>query len=419
MPLSPGRSLGPFEILAPLGAGGMGEVYRARDTRLQRDVAIKALPAEFARDAGRLARFEREARVLASLSHPNIAAIHGLEEVDGSKFLVLECVEGTTLGERLAAGPLSIEDALSACAQIARGLEAAHEAGVIHRDLKPGNVMVRPDGSIKVLDFGLARPDNAGSGASRDLSRSPTLTAGTEAGVILGTAAYMSPEQARGKPLDKRTDVFSFGCVLYECLTGRQAFRGETVSDTLAAILKSEPDRDALPPETPHRVRVLLRRCLEKDPARRLHDIADARIEIEDALAQPEAPAGARRSPLSLGSRLLWGATGLVAGALAAFLAERALRPSRPARLFAAPVRSALILPPGMTPAQPGRAQSSMAFSPDGRRLVLPSATARAVSHVRALDRPEIEPIPGTDVRQQSLLLAGRGMAGVLHAPGS
>ncbi len=395
MVLSPGRSLGPYEILSPLGAGGMGEVHRARDTRLQRDVAIKALPQEFARDPGRLARFEREARVLASLNHPNIAAIHGLEEADGAKFLVLECVEGETLGARLASGPLSIEEALSVCAQIARGLEAAHEAGVIHRDLKPANVMVRPDGSVKVLDFGLARPDTAGSGALQDRSRSPTLTAGTEAGVIQGTAAYMSPEQARGKPLDKRTDVFSFGCVLYECLTGRQAFRSDTVSDTLAAILKTEPDRDALPPETPDRVRVLLRRCLEKDPARRLHDIADARIEIEEALAQPEVSSAAP-VPASRWSRLLWGAAGLLAGALGVLLAERALRLSRPSAALPAPVRSSLTLPPAAT-LRTGPFQHSLVFSPDGRRLVLAIRDGKARLHVRALDRAEIEPIPGTE----------------------
>ena len=397
MTLPAGTRLGPYEILAPLGAGGMGEVYRARDSRLHRDVAIKALPEEFARDPGRLARFEREARVLASLNHPNIAAIHGLEEAGGAKFLVLECVEGENLGSRLASGRLFIEEALSICAQIARGLEAAHEAGVIHRDLKPANVMIRSDGSVKVLDFGLARPDVAGSGALQDQSRSPTLTAGTEAGVILGTAAYMSPEQARGKPLDRRTDVFSLGCVLYECLTGRQAFRGETVSDTLAAILKSEPDWGALSPETPERVRILLRRCFEKDPARRLHDVADVRIEIEDALAQPQvapAPAALRHGSRRRG--FLWGAAGLLAGTIATFFAERALRPSRPRDAPRAPVRSALTLPPGVTlRTEPFRA--SMAFSPDGRRLVLSVRDGKGRLHSRALDRTDIEPIPGTE----------------------
>ncbi|MGH9369394.1 MAG: protein kinase domain-containing protein [Thermoanaerobaculia bacterium] len=395
MTLRPGDRVGSYEILAPLGAGGMGEVYRARDTRLGRDVAIKALPEGFARDPGRLARFEREARLLASLNHPNIATIHGLEEAGDSKFLVLECVEGETLGERLASGPLPVEEALSLCARIARGLEAAHEAGVIHRDLKPGNVMVRRDGSVKILDFGLARADDSSPATRRDQSKSPTLTAATEAGVILGTAAYMSPEQARGKPLDKRTDIFSFGCLLFECLSGKQAFRGETVSDTLAAILKSEPDRDALPPETPGRVRVLLRRCIEKDPVRRLHDIADARIEIEEALGEPEVPLaapvrGARRS------RLVSGVVGLLAGALAVFLVERALRLSRPGPAPPAPIRATLTLPPGMT-LTTGPFQPSIDFSPDGRRLVFALRDGKAHLHVRALDRTETESIPGTE----------------------
>ena len=267
MPLPSGTRRGPYEILAPLGAGGMGEVYRARDTRLQRDVAIKALPAEFASDAERLARFQREARLLASLNHPNIAAIYGLEEADGARYLVLEIVEGESLAQKLAAGPLPVEEALAVCAQIAAGVSAAHDAGVIHRDLKPGNVMVRHDGSVKVLDFGLAKGAEAPAGSgSSDLSASPTVSLGTQTGVILGTAAYMSPEQARGRPLDKRTDIWSFGCILYECLTGRQVFRDETVSDTLASIMRSEPDWSALPAETPAKIRDLVKRCLQKDP---------------------------------------------------------------------------------------------------------------------------------------------------------
>ncbi len=395
MPLSPGRRIGPYEILVPLGAGGMGEVHRARDTRLHRDVAIKALPEEFAQVAGRLTRFEREARVLASLNHPNIAAIYGLEESDGATFLVLECVEGETLSARLASGPLPIEEALSICSQIARGLSAAHEAGVIHRDLKPGNVMVRPDGTVKVLDFGLARAGESGSAALDDQSKSPTVTAATEAGVIQGTAPYMSPEQARGKPLDKRTDVFSFGCVLYECLAGRRAFGGQTVSDTLAAILTSEPDRSALPAPLPDRVRILLRRCLEKDPARRLHDLADARIEIEDTFESSEIPPGAP-VPASLGSRLGWSAAGLIVGALVVLLGERALRPSRSTVAAAVPTRSTLILPPGLS-LRAAPFQPSMAFSPDGRRLVLSVRDVKGRLHLRSLDRPQTEPIPGTE----------------------
>src|SRR6266545_2032373 len=348
MTISAGSHLGSYKILSPLGAGGMGAVWRARDTRLARDVAIKVLPAEFADQAERLTRFEREARLLAALNHPNVAAIYGLEVFEGAPHLVLECVEGETLAERLAAGALPASEALSICRQIALALEAAHEAGVIHRDLKPSNVKIRPDGSVKVLDFGLAKfvesePD------SRDLSQSPTMTTGgTRTGMILGTAAYMSPEQARGRPLDKRTDIFSFGCVIYECLTGRQAFRGESVSDTLAAILKSDPDWSELPPETPGKVRDLLRRCLEKTRERRLHDIADARLEIEEALSAPAQPEAPHEIPTAKRGRrpvwLLWGLAGAVFGALAATGLWR-LR-STPSRVHRAiPVRSTIPFP--------------------------------------------------------------------------
>ena len=241
MTLTTGTRLGPYEIVGPLGAGGMGEVHRATDARLGRDVAIKSLSAEFAHDPERLSRFEREAKLLASLSHPNIAGIHGLEEVDGALYLVLEFVEGETLAERLSRGPLPLDEAIEVAKQIAAGVEAAHESGVIHRDLKPGNVMLTASGAVKVLDFGLAKSGMAEcSGSNPSLSASPTMThAETQAGVILGTAAYMSPEQARGRALDKRTDIWSFGCVLYECLTGRQAFEGETVSDLIAHILQT------------------------------------------------------------------------------------------------------------------------------------------------------------------------------------
>jgi serine/threonine protein kinase/Tol biopolymer transport system component len=395
MTLLAGDRVGSYEILGLLGAGGMGEVYLARDTRLQRDVAIKTLPAEFANDSARLARFEREARLLASLNHPNIATIHVLEQAGGSILLVLERVEGETLGARLASGPLPIEEALSVCVLIARGLEAAHEAGVIHRDLKPGNVMVRPDGSIKVLDFGLARSGAAPAERSPDQSHSPTLTAASQQGVILGTAAYMSPEQARGRPLDKRTDIFSFGCVLYECLTGRQAFRGETASDTLAAILKLEPDPSALPPETPAPVRAVLRRCLEKDPARRLHDIADARIELEEAL---DSPGSTETAPArtSRGSPIVWGAAVLLAGVLGFFLAWGIIQVSRPRPAPRAPLRASLTLPPG-TSLRTGPYQPSLAFSPDGRRLVFRLRDGGAGLYVRALDSAETTPIAGTE----------------------
>ncbi len=278
MQLTPGTKLAEYEILASIGAGGMGEVYRARDTKLGREVAIKVLPAAFAEDRERLARFEREARLLASLNHPNIATIHDLEVSDGVHFLVLEFVPGETLAERIKRGPIPVDEALPLFKQIAEGLEAAHEKGVIHRDLKPANVKVTPDGGIKILDFGLAKA-MAGEAPDQGLSESPTMTRGaTEAGILLGTAPYMSPEQARGKAVDKRTDIWAFGCCLYEALTGKTAFMGETVSDTLARTLEREPIWDALPETTPSPIRRALRRCLQKETEGRLHDIADARI---------------------------------------------------------------------------------------------------------------------------------------------
>jgi hypothetical protein len=291
-----GRTLAHFRIQAQLGAGGMGEVYLARDTRLNRDVAIKVLPAALAGDQERLARLEREARLLAALNHPNIAAVHGLEEADGVRFLVMELVPGESLAQRLARGALGVEEALDVGRQVAEALATAHEKGIIHRDLKPGNVMLAPDGRAKVLDFGLAMV-SASSVAAADLSRSPTLTAqATREGVILGTAAYMSPEQARGKPLDRRTDIWSFGCLLYESLAGRRAFTGETVTDVLAAILNTEPAWEALPIETPPGILELLKRCLRKDSQRRLRDAGDARLEIEDALSS--APAARFVAPI-------------------------------------------------------------------------------------------------------------------------
>src|SRR5258706_3642730 len=259
MALTSGTRLGPYEILALLGAGGMGEVYEARDTNLERTVAIKVLPEAFAHDGERLSRFQREARMLAALTHPNIATIFGLEQSDGMHFLIMELVPGQTLAERLTIGPIGIEEALKIGGQIAEALEAAHEKRVIHRDLKPANVKVTPEGRVKVLDFGLAKA--FADDGRLDISNAPTLTGlVSEEGRILGTPAYMSPEQARGKPVDKRTDIWSFGCVLYELLTGKEAFRGETVSDTIAAVLEREPDLQVLPPATPARIQNLLRR---------------------------------------------------------------------------------------------------------------------------------------------------------------
>ena len=323
-----GDTLGSYQVLEKLGAGGMGEVYRARDTRLGREVALKVLPEAFARDSERMARFEREARLLASLNHPHIAAIYGLEEIDGLRAIAMELVEGDELSALIGRGAaasrdpatgtwdagassnraltpampgLPLDEALSFARQIAEALEAAHEKGVIHRDLKPANVKVNPDGQVKVLDFGLAKALDSAAGsddpASTNVANSPTISAvATRAGVILGTAAYMSPEQARGKPLDRRTDIWSFGCLLYEMLTGRMTFRGETVTDTLAGILEREPDWQALPAATPPAVRRVLRRCLQKDPKHRLRDIADARMELDESLAAPASgsPDGAR-----------------------------------------------------------------------------------------------------------------------------
>ncbi len=294
MPLAAGSRLGPYEIVALIGAGGMGEVYRARDSKLNRDVALKILPEAFAADRERLARFRREAQLLASLSHPNIGHIYGLEESPatasgqaGVPALVLELIAGQTLAERIASGPMPPSDALAVAKQIAIALEAAHEQGVVHRDLKPANIKVTPDGVVKVLDFGLAKGRDPEPGA--DLTHSPTITiGGTREGVVLGTAAYMSPEQARGQFVDKRTDIWAFGCVLYEMLTGRVAFKGDTVSDTIGAILRAEPEWDALPPSTPAHVRLLLQRCLDKDSKRRLRDIGDARIELD----QPDSRIG-------------------------------------------------------------------------------------------------------------------------------
>lgn len=284
MSLASGSKLGPYEILTPLGAGGMGEVYRARDTKLGRDVALKALPDALAQDADRMARFEREAQVLASLNHPNIASIYGLEESGRVRALVMELVEGATLAERLRSGPIPLEEVVPLAKQVAEALEAAHEHGIIHRDLKPANIKVTPEGTVKVLDFGLAKALDTESSVS-NISNSPTLTATpTQTGVILGTAAYMSPEQARGKRVDKRADIWAFGVLLYEMLTGRRPFDGETTSDLLAAVLKTEPNWDALPTDLPAVIRKLLRRCLEKDPKLRLRDIGEARI----VLSAPE-----------------------------------------------------------------------------------------------------------------------------------
>ena len=299
-----GRSLGIYEITELLGKGGMGEVYRGRDPQLKRDVAIKVLPEAVASDPQRLARFEREAQLLAALNHANIAAIYGLGEADGTRFLVLELVEGETLEERLQRGSLDVHTALQIGKQIAEALEEAHGKGIVHRDLKPGNVKVTPEGRVKVLDLGLAKAlvEEGGVKQAMDLSQSPTMAVGgTVAGVILGTAAYMSPEQARGKVVDARADIWSFGCVMYELLAARRAFGGETVSDTMAAILKEEPAWGALPADVPQSIQQLVHRCLQKDARRRLQAIGDARIELEDVLRHLEMASGSGASGIGVG----------------------------------------------------------------------------------------------------------------------
>jgi serine/threonine protein kinase len=325
MALFIGSQLGPYEIVSAIGAGGMGEVYRARDRSLKRDIALKILPDSLSADVERLARFQREAEVLASLNHPNIAAIYGLENAEGVKALVMELVEGEDLAERIARGPTPLDEALPIAKQIAEALEAAHDQGIIHRDLKPANIKVRPDGTVKVLDFGLAKAVEPVGAISSSAGQSPTITSPammTGVGVLLGTAAYMAPEQARGRPVDKRADIWAFGCVLYEQLTGRAAFARGTITDTLAAIVETEPAWDGIPVNTPPVVRRLLRRCLEKDPRRRLRDVGDARLEIEEALTSQAPEEGAPRQPARISRRTAIGtlagvAAGMATGGLA------------------------------------------------------------------------------------------------------
>ena len=316
MTLNAGTKLGQYEIVAPLGAGGMGEVYRARDTKLNRDIALKLIPDIFAEDSQRMIRFQREAQLLASLNHANIASIYGVEESGGNFALVLELVEGVDLSEKLKSGTLPLDESLEFAIQIAEALEAAHERGVIHRDLKPANVMITTAGKAKVLDFGLAKALEGDGEGGQDPSQSlsPTLTAAaTKMGVIMGTAAYMSPEQARGKTADRRSDIWSFGVVLFEMLARKQIFAGEMVSDTLAAVLKDDPDWSLLPPDTPQPVADLLGRCLQKDPRRRLQSIGDARIVLED-LIRPPAGSGTMPSMASGFASSMTGVAGTAAG---------------------------------------------------------------------------------------------------------
>ena len=396
MPLGPGAKLGPYEVLAPLGVGGMGEVYRARDTRLGRDIAVKLLPAEVAQDAERLARFRREAHLLASLNHPHVAAVHGLEELDGKLLLVLELVEGEDLAERLRRGAIPVDEALGIAKQITEALEEAHEKGIVHRDLKPANIKLTPEGKAKVLDFGLAKAYAGDPGtSSSESSHSPTLTrAGSESGVILGTAAYMSPEQARGKPVDRRADIWSFGVVLFEMLTGRRLFHGETTSDTLAAILKTDPNWSLLPADTPLRIRELLRRCLTRDPHERLRDIGDARIDIERARLEPAT----ETTPSAVPSRpALRETVAFVLGGLAVGLVLW-MWPRNPTPKRALP-RLNITLPYSPLADILGNEQQSLAISQDGSVLVYSGRRADARNQIyrRRIDGVVTEPIAGTE----------------------
>ena len=391
--LKAGVRIGPYEVLDQIGAGGMGEVYRARDTKLGRDVAIKVLPPQFLSDPERRARFEREARLLAALNHPNIAVIHGIEDAEGAPAIILELIDGVTLAERLA-HPIPVTEALTIARQIADALEAAHDKGIVHRDLKSANVKITSAGMVKVLDFGLAKV-YARDGAGQDPSHAPTVAAGgTRDGMILGTPAYMSPEQARGQAVDKRTDIWAFGCVLYEMLTGRTAFAGETISDTIAAILGRGPDWQTLPETTPASVRRLLQRCLEKDPKRRLHDIADARIEIDDAPTSSvdqhaivsATPAGRAHRR----ERLAWAMAG-VAGLAFAALAVATVVSIR--RAVPEPVVTRLDV---VTP--PTSDAFSFALSPDGRQLAFVANGEKGSQlWLRSLDQVTAQPLVGTD----------------------
>jgi eukaryotic-like serine/threonine-protein kinase len=382
MPLSGGTRLGSYEILSALGAGGMGEVYRARDTRLDRNVAIKILPQAFVADAERVARFQREAKVLASLNHPHIAAIYGLEEAEHVTALVMELVEGEDLAQRLTRGPIPLDEALPIANQIAEALEAAHERGIIHRDFKPANIKLRPDGTVKVLDFGLAKA--AVSDAEMpDVFESPTVTAvATRAGTILGTAPYMSPEQAKGRPVDRRTDLWAFGAVLYELLTGTRAFQGESVAETLAHVLTGAPDWALLPADTPAPIRTLLRRCLEKNPARRLDSAVALRLEINDALASPEGVTAARGSEARR-RRITWDAVAaLVAVSLIAALGTWAVMRNEPLAPLL-PTRFTITFPP-TEPMELTWRGRDIALSPDGRYLAYQS---RGRLMLRAFDQ--------------------------------
>ena len=394
--LSVGDRLGPYEIIAPLGAGGMGEVFRAHDPRLGRDVAIKTLPDAVAADPERLARFEREARLLAALGHAGIASILGVEEAGGSRALVMELVEGPTLAERIDQGALASDEALAIARQIAEALEYAHDRGIVHRDLKPANVKLRPDGTAKVLDFGLARaiaPETSGSASN--LAHSPTITQRmTQAGVILGTAAYMSPEQARGREADRRADVWAFGAVLYEMLSGRRAFAGETMSDTLAAVMRDEPEWSALPAGLSPRWRRLIERCLTKDPRRRLQAMGEARIVLEDLAANPQDTVPAAQAAVRpLARRTILVPWVLAAVAVVALAVTMSRRPTP-----AASATEVSIVPAGGEQVETDLSYHPLAIAPDGRSIAYTTRVDSVVKlRLRRLDTRTDEEIAGTE----------------------
>ncbi len=389
MPLTSGTKIGPYEVASLLGVGGMGEVYRSRDSKLGREVALKVLPTSVAVDADRLARFSREAKVLAALNHPNIAAIYGLEDSGSTHALVMELVEGPTLADRIAAGPIRADEALPIAKQICEALEYAHDRGIVHRDLKPANIKVTPQDNVKVLDFGLAKAlENDISPV--DIGSSPTMSRmATQAGMILGTAAYMSPEQARGKPADRRADIWAFGCLLYEMLTGKMAFSGETVSDTLAAIIKEQPDYSLLPANTSIRIRVLIQRCLQKDPRQRLQAIGDARIVIEEVLSGAPDPTAAQQQTILAPPQLpAW--KRFLPWALAAALLIALLALKQPANPSShKPIELSFYLPVGQRLAADNG--TAFAISPDGSRIAYvtdePGSTVGQL-YVRELDQP-------------------------------
>ena len=400
-----GRIFGNYKVTERIGAGGMGEIYRAEDMKLFREVAIKALPDAFAQDAERLARFEREARLLAALNHPNIASIYGLEQADGKPFLVMELVAGETLAEKLKKGRIPLDETLDICRQIAEGLEAAHEKGIVHRDLKPANVKVTPEGKVKILDFGLARALQDQT-AAVDLSVSPTISSEmTRSGVILGTAAYMSPEQAKMKTVDRRADIWAFGCVLYECLTGERAFQGDTVAEAIASVLKTEPDWNLLPAETPRSVRAVIRQCLQKDPGRRLRDIADAFVGIEELSTDTMEPV-----PSSGRTRILWIAGSAAAGAALAVLVLFGLMKQFQTPQLLPVSRSIIRIEPGQWLAGRARqadfwrpSRTAVTISSDGRFIVYcaiegsPSLQAVSRLYIRRTDQLEAKVIAGTE----------------------